>query len=47
MILEPPIAIDATWKEGYRKPVSFDSEIARKVDDKWDSYGIDLSGAER
>ena len=46
VILEPPIAIDATWKEGYRQPVSFDPEIARKVDEKWDSYGIDLSGAE-
>jgi len=45
MILETPIAIDATWKEGYRKPVAFDPDIERKVDDKWDSYGIDLSGA--
>jgi UbiD family decarboxylase len=47
MILQTPIAIDATWKEGYRKPVAFDPDIARKVDDKWDSYGIDLSGAGR
>jgi 4-hydroxybenzoate decarboxylase subunit C len=45
MILQTPIAIDATWKEGYRKPVAFDPEIAAKVDAKWDSYGIDLSGA--
>ncbi len=45
MILETPIAIDAAWKEGYRKPVAFDPDIAQKVDDKWDSYGIDLSGA--
>jgi len=45
MILDTPIAIDATWKEGYRKPVAFDPEIARKVDKKWDSYGIDLAGA--
>ena len=45
MILEAPIAIDATWKEGYRRPVAFDPDIVRKVDDKWDSYGIDLSGA--
>jgi len=44
VILQAPIAIDATWKEGYRRPVSFDSEIAAKVDEKWDSYGIDLSG---
>jgi UbiD family decarboxylase len=47
MILRPPIAIDATWKEGYRKPVEFDPEIAARVDAKWDSYGIDLSGAKR
>jgi 4-hydroxybenzoate decarboxylase subunit C len=47
MILETPIAIDATWKEGYRKPVAFDPEIERRVNDKWDSYGIDLSGAKR
>ena len=47
MILETPIAIDATWKEGYRKPVAFDPEIAAKVDEKWDRYGIDLSGAKK
>ena len=45
MILETPIAIDARWKEGYRKPVEFDPEIAARVDKNWDSYEIDLSGA--
>ena len=47
MILQTPIAIDATWKEGYRKPVAFDPDIAARVNAKWDSYGIDLSGAKR
>ncbi len=43
MILHFPIAIDATWKEGYRKPVAFDHDRAARVDREWDHYGIDLS----
>jgi len=43
MILHPPIAIDATWKQGYRRPVAFDPDIHRRVRDNWDRYGIDLS----
>ncbi len=42
MILHFPIAIDATWKEGYRKPLSLDPQKARSVDENWSSYGIDL-----
>lgn len=36
-----PIAIDATWKTGYREPVKIDPEIDRLVTDKWARYGID------
>ncbi len=42
MILHFPIAIDATWKQGYRKPVAFDPARAERVDSNWDRYGIDL-----
>ena len=45
MILHFPIAIDATWKPGYRKPVAFDDERAARIDRHWDRYGINLSGA--
>jgi len=44
LILHFPIAIDATWKEGYRKPVAFDADRAARIDRDWDRYGIDLSG---
>ena len=44
MILRFPIAIDATWKTGYRRPVEFDPEVERAVDDRWHSYGIELRG---
>ncbi len=40
--LHAPISIDATWKEGYRRPVAFDPEHQRHVDKEWDSYGIRL-----
>lgn len=29
------MGIDATWKEGYPKPLRMDEEIVRKVDQKW------------
>ncbi len=32
------IAIDATWKEGYPKPVEMDESIIRKVDARWEEY---------
>ncbi|MCE5326282.1 MAG: UbiD family decarboxylase [Planctomycetaceae bacterium] len=44
LILHCPIVIDATWKSGYRKPVEFDPDIARRVDANWDRYGINLTG---
>jgi len=44
MILHFPIAIDATWKPGYRKPVAFDEQRAARIDRDWFRYGIDLSG---
>ncbi len=42
IILHFPIAIDATWKPGYRQPVAFDPARAEQVDRNWDRYGIDL-----
>jgi len=42
MILHFPIAIDATWKPGYRQPVAFDPARAEQVENNWDRYGIDL-----
>jgi len=44
LIMHPPIAIDATWKQGYRSPVAFDPERERYVEDRWDWYGIKLPG---
>jgi len=42
MILHFPIAIDATWKSGYRLPVAFDPDVERAVAAKWPRYGIHL-----
>ncbi len=42
LVLRFPIAIDATWKEGYRQPVAFDPEWESLVNSKWDRYGIPL-----
>ncbi len=42
LLLEPPIGIDATWKEGYRLPVAFDPDRARQVEERWSEYGIPL-----
>ncbi len=42
LTLHTPIAIDATWKPGYRKPVAFDPEIEKRVDAQWGRYGIPL-----
>ncbi|HMV32070.1 MAG TPA: UbiD family decarboxylase, partial [Gemmatimonadales bacterium] len=33
-----PIAIDATWKEGYPLPVTMPEEVIRKVDQRWGEY---------
>lgn len=35
------MAIDATFKEGYPAPLEMDPEIVRKVDRRWEEYGID------
>lgn len=32
------MGIDATWKQGYPKPLEMDSEIIRKVDHRWAEY---------
>lgn len=40
LILHPPIAIDATWKSGYRQPVEFDPEVEKRVHANWAKYGI-------
>ena len=42
VLMSPPIAIDATWKDGYRKPVAFDPDVERAVEAKWERYGIHL-----
>lgn len=34
------MGIDATWKEGYPKPLSMDERIVKLVDDKWKDLGI-------
>jgi len=42
MVMDFPIAIDATWKPGYRKPVEFDPDRERQVNEKWIEYGISV-----
>ena len=42
LLLDFPLLIDARWKKGYPKPVGFDPDVARRVDQRWRSYGIDL-----
>jgi 4-hydroxybenzoate decarboxylase subunit C len=45
LVLRPPLAIDATWKPGYRKPVAFDPERRGYVDRNWSRYGLDRAGS--
>jgi 4-hydroxybenzoate decarboxylase subunit C len=40
LVFEFPILIDARWKKGYPRPVAFDPEVERRVNENWDSYGI-------
>ena len=40
MIMDFPILIDARWKKGYPQPVAFDPAVAKRVDQRWGSYGI-------
>lgn len=42
VVLHFPIAVDATWKKGYRLPVVLDAERAAQVDARWGEYGIPL-----
>ena len=44
LVMHSPIAIDATWKEGYRLPVAFDPDRAQYVEENWQRYGIELPG---
>lgn len=44
LVLQGPLAIDATWKEGYRRPVEFDPAIERRVERDWNRYGLALRG---
>jgi len=46
MIFHFPIAIDATWKKGYRQPVAFDPDVESKVRSCFKEYGITLPGLE-
>jgi 4-hydroxy-3-polyprenylbenzoate decarboxylase len=32
------MGIDATWKEGYPKPLTMPDEVRKKVEERWDSY---------
>jgi 4-hydroxybenzoate decarboxylase subunit C len=32
------MGIDATWKEGYQKPLVMDPEIVQRVDNRWAEY---------
>jgi 4-hydroxy-3-polyprenylbenzoate decarboxylase len=32
------LGIDATWKQGYQKPLVMDPEVVKKVDAKWSRY---------
>ncbi|TAN37803.1 MAG: UbiD family decarboxylase [Verrucomicrobia bacterium] len=43
MVLHFPIAIDATWKTGYRLPVAFDPEREQMVEHNWSRYGFGKS----
>lgn len=42
LILRPPIAIDATWKQGYREPVAFEPEVEARVRRNWPTYKIPI-----
>ena len=32
------MGIDATWKEGYPKPLRMSDEVVKRVEERWDSY---------
>lgn len=37
-IYKGTMGIDATWKEGYPKPLRMKEEIVKRVDERWESY---------
>tara|TARA_Y100000590_G_scaffold462943_1_gene628393 strand:- start:7876 stop:9633 length:1758 start_codon:yes stop_codon:yes gene_type:complete len=37
-VFDGVMGIDATWKDGYPKPLEMNEEIIRKVDNNWDLY---------
>jgi len=39
-VYEGPLGFDATWKEGYPKPVAMDPSVVQQVDRRWGDYGI-------
>ena len=41
LVFDFPILIDACWKKGYPRPVVFDPSVEKRVEQRWDSYGID------
>lgn len=40
LVMQFPIAIDATWKPGYRQPVTFDPIHEDRVRENWSGYGL-------
>jgi 4-hydroxybenzoate decarboxylase subunit C len=39
-VYEGPLGFDSTWKTGYPEPLVMDPEIVKKVDRRWNEYGI-------
>ena len=37
-IYKGTMGIDATWKEGYPKPLVMTDSIRKRVEERWDSY---------
>lgn len=40
LVFDFPIAIDARWKKGYPRPVTFDPEVEKRVNERWARLGI-------
>jgi len=43
LIYDFPIIIDARWKPGYPKPLEFNPDIEKRVNEKWEDYNIPLN----
>jgi 3-polyprenyl-4-hydroxybenzoate decarboxylase len=41
-VFDFPILIDARWKKGYPQPVEFDPAVEKRVNERWQDYGIEL-----